>query len=43
VERLSGFSQTALFEMAQNQDLPVFCREFNNCFANDLYGFSASQ
>jgi hypothetical protein len=40
---LRYFSRTELLELPKDQDLPVFYWEFNNCFSNDLCGFSASE
>jgi hypothetical protein len=43
MERLRYFSRTELLKLPKDQDLPVYCREINNCFANDLCCFSASE
>ena len=43
MERLRYFSDAELLELPKDQDLPVFCREFNNRFANDPCCFRASE
>ena len=43
MERLRYFLNTELLELSKDQDPPVFCRKFNNCFANDPCCFSASE
>jgi hypothetical protein len=43
VEGLRYLFNAEVLELSKDQDPPVFCREFNNCFANDPCCFSASE